>query len=186
MEVEYELTRDDLYAFQWRGGVVTPRGRRVRRTRDRLWVLAIQLFAIVAGASCVLQRGQVVVCQHLRPVLRAIGRKRLDPLGRLPVAVRPRGSGHLAVGDIAYEYVTEGVLRFAGNSRPPLAGDEFLPLECVEPILELPTLEVSERDERVRPEDLAEDGRVLEEGLLRVSEEVEPGRDDALHRFRKR
>lgn len=47
MEVEYELTRDDLYAFQWRGVFVTPRGRRVRRTLYLLWVLAILLFAIV-------------------------------------------------------------------------------------------------------------------------------------------
>ena len=47
VEVEYELTRDDLYAFQWRGVFVSPRGRRVRRTLYLLWILAILLFAIV-------------------------------------------------------------------------------------------------------------------------------------------
>ena len=47
MEVEYELILDDLYAFQWRGVFVTPRGRRVRRTVNLLWVLAVLLFAIV-------------------------------------------------------------------------------------------------------------------------------------------
>lgn len=47
VEVEYELTRDDLYAFQWRGVFVSPRGRRVRRTVYLLWVLAVLLFAIV-------------------------------------------------------------------------------------------------------------------------------------------
>ncbi len=47
MEVEYELTRDDLYAFQWRGVFETPRGRRARRNTYLGWVLAIVLFAIV-------------------------------------------------------------------------------------------------------------------------------------------
>ena len=47
MEVEYELTRDDLYAFQWRGVFETPRGRRARRTVYLGWLLAIVLFSIV-------------------------------------------------------------------------------------------------------------------------------------------
>ena len=40
MEIEYELTPDDLYAFQWRAVFLSPRGRRVRRTVYLLWVLA--------------------------------------------------------------------------------------------------------------------------------------------------
>jgi len=47
MEIEYELTPDDLYAFQWRAVFVSPRGRRTRRTLYLLWVLAVLLFAIV-------------------------------------------------------------------------------------------------------------------------------------------
>jgi hypothetical protein len=47
VEVEYELTRDDLYAFQWRGVFLTPRGRRARRVPYLIWVLAILIFAIV-------------------------------------------------------------------------------------------------------------------------------------------
>jgi YcxB-like protein len=47
MEIEYELTLDDLYAFQWRAVFVSPRGRRARRTVYLLWVLAVLLFAIV-------------------------------------------------------------------------------------------------------------------------------------------
>ena len=47
MEVEYELTRDDLYAFQWRAVFESARGRRARRTAYLLWLLAILLFAIV-------------------------------------------------------------------------------------------------------------------------------------------
>jgi hypothetical protein len=38
LEVEYELTRDDLYAFQWRAVFVSPRGRRLRRTSYLFWV----------------------------------------------------------------------------------------------------------------------------------------------------
>jgi hypothetical protein len=45
--VEYEITRDDLYAFQWRGVFLTPRGRRARRNTYLAWVLAVVLFAIV-------------------------------------------------------------------------------------------------------------------------------------------
>lgn len=47
MEVEYELTRDDLYAFQWRGVFESPRGRRARRTAYLGWLIAVVLFAIV-------------------------------------------------------------------------------------------------------------------------------------------
>jgi hypothetical protein len=47
LEVEYELTREDLYAFQWRGVFESPRGRRARRTAYLGWLLAVVLFAIV-------------------------------------------------------------------------------------------------------------------------------------------
>jgi YcxB-like protein len=47
MEVEYDLTRDDLYAFQWRAAFTSPRGRRARRTVYLLWLLALVLIAIV-------------------------------------------------------------------------------------------------------------------------------------------
>ena len=47
MDVEYELTRDDLYAFQWRAAFGSPRGRRSRRTVYILWLVALLLFAIL-------------------------------------------------------------------------------------------------------------------------------------------
>ena len=47
MEIEYEITRDDLYAFQWRAAFDTPRGRRARRNIYLGWLLAVVLFAIV-------------------------------------------------------------------------------------------------------------------------------------------
>jgi hypothetical protein len=47
MDVEYELTQDDFYAFQWRGAFGSPRGRRSRRTVYILWLVALLLFAIL-------------------------------------------------------------------------------------------------------------------------------------------
>ena len=47
MEVEYEITHDDLYAFQWRAAFESPRARRVRRLAYLVWLLAIALFALV-------------------------------------------------------------------------------------------------------------------------------------------
>jgi YcxB-like protein len=47
MEVEYELTPEDLYAFQWRAVFASPRGRRARRMVYLLWFLAVLLFSAV-------------------------------------------------------------------------------------------------------------------------------------------
>lgn len=43
MEVEYELTPQDLYAFHWRSVFATARGRRARRTVYLLSLLAVLL-----------------------------------------------------------------------------------------------------------------------------------------------
>ena len=47
MEVEYELTRDDLFAFQWRAAYTSPAARRRRMKVYGYWFLALLLFAIV-------------------------------------------------------------------------------------------------------------------------------------------
>src|SRR5215208_1343974 len=47
MEVEYELTPDDLYAFQWRAAFDSPLGRRVARKVYLGWFLALLLFSIL-------------------------------------------------------------------------------------------------------------------------------------------
>jgi len=46
-DVEYEITLDDLYAFQWRGVFHSPRGRRLRRNGYLVLVVALVLFALV-------------------------------------------------------------------------------------------------------------------------------------------
>jgi hypothetical protein len=47
MEVEYDLTRDDLFAFQWRAAYDSPRGRRTRRKLYAGWLVAVLLFVFV-------------------------------------------------------------------------------------------------------------------------------------------
>jgi hypothetical protein len=47
LHIEYEITPEDLYAFQWRGVFASPRGRRARRNVYLSWLLAVVLFAIV-------------------------------------------------------------------------------------------------------------------------------------------
>jgi YcxB-like protein len=47
LEIEYDITPDDLYAFQWRGVFHSARGRRARRNVYLGWLLAVVLFAIV-------------------------------------------------------------------------------------------------------------------------------------------
>ena len=47
MEVEYELTPDDLYAFQWRAAFDSSLGRRTARKVYLGWFLALLLFSIV-------------------------------------------------------------------------------------------------------------------------------------------
>ena len=51
LEVEYEITREDLYAFQWRAVFESPRSWRMRRSAYLGWVLAVVLFAIVPAIS---------------------------------------------------------------------------------------------------------------------------------------
>ena len=47
MEVEYELTLADLYAFQWRAVYNSALGRRITRKVYLGWFLALLLFSLV-------------------------------------------------------------------------------------------------------------------------------------------
>jgi hypothetical protein len=47
MEVEYELTPDDLYAFQWRAATESPLARRTPRKVYLGWFLALLLIAVM-------------------------------------------------------------------------------------------------------------------------------------------
>ena len=47
MEIEYELTADDLYAFHWRSVFTSPRGRRDMRKAYGYWFLVMLLLTIL-------------------------------------------------------------------------------------------------------------------------------------------
>ena len=49
MEIEYEITREDLLAFQWRAVFESPRGRRLRRLSYLGWALVVLLFLLVTA-----------------------------------------------------------------------------------------------------------------------------------------
>ena len=60
----------------------------------------------------------------------------LDPAGGEEVLLGPLGSRDLAVRDVPDEQVAERVLAVAVDGARPLAADELLPLERVQPALE--------------------------------------------------
>jgi hypothetical protein len=47
LDVEYDITRDDLYAFQWRAAFRSATARRARRAVYLGWLLAIVLYAFL-------------------------------------------------------------------------------------------------------------------------------------------
>ena len=47
MEVDYEITRDDLFAFQWRAVFTSPKAVRRTRWTYAFWLVPIVLFAAV-------------------------------------------------------------------------------------------------------------------------------------------
>ena len=94
------------------------------------------------------------------------------------------GPRDLPVRDVADEDVLERELRLARHGGTSCALHEFLPLERVEALLEIPTSVFSR--ERAEPEDLADHSRVLQQRLLLGLQRVEPRGDDALHRLGQR
>lgn len=48
MEVEYELTSDDLYAFQWRAAFSSSSARRARRKGYACWLLVLLAFSALS------------------------------------------------------------------------------------------------------------------------------------------
>ncbi len=90
-------------------------GRPPRRARSR--ARAASSGSCAAGRAIEVERAQVVVRDHLREVLGAGRRQRLDPVGRQPVHLRPPCARDLAVGDVADEDVAEDELGLARDRR---------------------------------------------------------------------
>ena len=131
-----------------------------------------------------LERAQVVVGDQVGEVLGAVARQALEPLGGEPVRLGPAGARDLGVGDVADEDVPEDERGLAGHGRPALAADELLALEPEQALLDLVARAVAHGRQRPDPEDLAHDGRALEECLLLRRQRVEAGGDDALDGLR--
>ena len=96
---------------------------------------------------------------------------------------KPRRPWDLTVGDVRDQQVQEGVLALAFDRGPTLTANELLPREGVEHVLDSGPVASIHPGERARPEDLAHDRRVLEQGLLLRIETVQAGGDDALDRL---
>jgi hypothetical protein len=82
--------------------------------------------------------------------------------------------------------VEKRILRLARDRRAAFTPDELLALERVESLFEGPTWLIADRGYRAKPENLAEDGRVLHQSLLLGGESIEPCGDEPLHRLGER
>ena len=86
----------------------------------------------LSGGLRQLQRGGVVVGEHVGEVLDPLGSSRLDPPGRGDVTGGSRGSGELTVRDVASQDVPEGVFGLALDRGTPSGTDELLARELPE------------------------------------------------------
>jgi len=109
------------------------------------------------------QRLLVVVRQQLRNVTHALAGHRLDPVRRELVLARPRRARDLPVGNVPDQCVPEGVLDLAVHRRHSRPSDELLAGELVEAEVRDPIVDPAHRCDRARPEDLANDGGVVDQ-----------------------
>lgn len=98
--------------------------------------------------------------------------ERLDPLSRQEAFLRTLDAGYLPVGDVSDEDVPERILGFPCDPRSAFPLHELLSLEGVEALLEHSPLGSVHRGERSKPEDLADDRRILKEKFLVDREEI--------------
>src|SRR5262245_29383567 len=119
-----------------------------------------------------------MVREELRAVLSPTDQ--LEPLGDRAVTLRARCARYLSVRDVANEDVRERILGLAGHGAAPLTAHELLALERVQQSLGLAQIDPGGGVQRTRPEELADDGGVLKQRLLRRREPVEAGGDDSL------
>ena len=134
----------------------------------------------LAGGEEELPGLRVVVGEHLGEVLDPLRCLALDPSRRRLVLRRPADPRDLAVGDVADEHVPEAVLGLAGHRALPGRPDELRPGELVQAGADRLLVAVADRRERACPEDLADNGGVLKQGLALLRECVQAGGDQRL------
>ena len=155
-----------------RHGAIGGRTQRAARALGDAWKLP-------ARGRGELERLEVVMGDRLGVVVGSP--ERLDPFRRRPVLVGAAGARDLRVGDVTDEQVPERVFALLAHRRAPLPADELLPLEGVQRLLGLRPVTVADPGDSPEPEDLADDGRVLEQELLDHGQTIEAGGDDPLH-----
>ncbi len=115
------------------------------------------------------------------PVHLSLAGDALDPVRRGLVLTDARGPGDLCVRDVADEHVPEGVLHVVGDSGVARAADELLAAELVQALEHRFLRDMADRGERAGPEDLADDGGVVQQRLPVGRQNVEARCDRRLH-----
>ena len=112
------------------------------------------------------ERAQVVVCEHVGQVLRALACLPFDPGGRRPMAVGAGSARDLPVTDVAHERVPEPVFGLAHHRRAAARPDELLAGQLVQGELHLARLAAAHLRQGTSPEHLPHHGGVLQQALL--------------------
>ncbi len=94
-------------------------------------------------------------------------RHHLDPVGDGQMLHGTGRTGNLAVCHVADERVPERVFGLALDGREPRGPQELLPRELVKTVADALFVALAHRLECTCPEDLADDGRILEQRLPR-------------------
>src|SRR2546423_2676167 len=89
----------------------------------------------------------------------------LDPLGCAMMLFRARCTWNLLIGHIADEDMPERQLVLAFDRRRPRRANEFFSHELTHAHLDEALLDPSDGSNRPAPEDLPDDGSVLQKGL---------------------
>jgi hypothetical protein len=138
---------------------------------------------ILGRSTLAVERGEVVVGEQLAVVLGAA--ERVDPLSRTAMALGPTPAWNLVVGDVAKKLVAEGIFHVACDRRAARPLNELPPHERLQKRFGVPARDAADRLECAGPEDLADDGGVLEQLFLDVGQRVQPRRNDPLQGLRQ-
>ena len=107
-----------------------------------------------------------------------------DPFRGAAMLLGPIRSGNLPIGDVANEDVQERVLGVVRHRRRPRTLHEALSIQSMESRLRYTAIAAVHNS--AEPEDFAQNGCVLKQGFLVLSEPIEARRDDSLHGLRHR
>ena len=140
----------------------------------------------MAGGAGELERGQVVVGEHVGHVLDALARLALDPGRGRPVPGHPGGSRDLRVADVPDQQMPEAVLGLPLHRGGTGGAYELLAGQLVQCLGDFARLAAAHLRHSAGPEQLADDGGVLEQALALRRKRVQARSDQGLHRVGER